>query len=145
MFSNFQLFHLPHKQWNLKSRKCDSKTELPSDFSGNLLSMRTPRFPSLMQEEDVQIGHAWVDTIGGDAISMAYCLPCCPGLCAHGEDRRLCSSFPPHPTGFTKGDNTSSARNLPAAHVQYRLEQSTSSWDQYLIAKCALSQEENVY
>lgn len=71
-----------------------------------------PRFPSLNQKEDVQIGHAWVETTGADRISMAYCLPPCPGLCIHSEDRRLYSSFPPHLTEFTMGGNTCSARNL---------------------------------
>jgi len=47
-----------------------------------------------MQEEDVQIGHAWVKTIGRHAISVAYCLPPCPELCIHSEDRQLYSSFP---------------------------------------------------
>lgn len=95
MFPNFQLFQVLQKQWILKGRKCDLKTELPSDSNGSLLRVRTPTFPSLVQEQVVQTGHAWVETIGGGAISMACCLPPCPGLCTHSEDRRLYSSFLP--------------------------------------------------
>lgn len=91
----FSYFRCLRSNETSKVEKCDLKTELPSDFNGSLLRVRTPTFPSLVQEKVVQTGYAWVETIGGDAISVACCLPPCPGLCTHSEDRRLCSSFPP--------------------------------------------------
>lgn len=59
----------------------------------NLLRMRSPSFPFLMQEENVQTNHVWQVTIWEVAISVAQCLPSCPGLCTHSVDTKSYCSF----------------------------------------------------
>lgn len=39
----FQVLQMLQKHGNIKGRKCDLKTKLPSDFSGCLLRVRTPQ------------------------------------------------------------------------------------------------------